>query len=293
MSTPAINYDALAAQSGGSAAPVDYDALAAQHGGTAAPDQGKPQSGGFLSTLGDIGAGAVKGLTSSATAIPAMLGNAINKAAGYQTPQRVTDQENYLQPTNTAQKIGKYGEQAAEMLGTLAPAISGAISAIPTTAKAGKLFDEVANAAKDVPVNLTRTQPALERVAQLTDAGGPVLNAPNKLLLRSQTVNPIPYQEARDFYTNISNLSASDKMALNGPMKRAVGDLTNSFKQDIGDAAASVGKGDQFNAAMQQYAQAMQLKEAAKTVGKYAAGAAVGGTVLYPALETLKNLLLK
>ena len=43
MSTPAIDYDALAAQHGGAPA-VDYDALAAQHGGTssAAPTSASP-----------------------------------------------------------------------------------------------------------------------------------------------------------------------------------------------------------------------------------------------------------
>ena len=47
MSTPTIDYDALAAQSGGTAqaAPVDYDALAAQHGGTAASQSDKPEPG--------------------------------------------------------------------------------------------------------------------------------------------------------------------------------------------------------------------------------------------------------
>lgn len=38
MSTPAIDYDALAAQHGGTAQ-IDYDALAAQHGGTLASEQ--------------------------------------------------------------------------------------------------------------------------------------------------------------------------------------------------------------------------------------------------------------
>jgi hypothetical protein len=130
-------------------------------------------------------------------------------------------------------------------------------------------------------------------VAQLTDAGGPVLNAPNKLLMRSQTVNPISYNEARDFYTNISNLSAQDKIALNGPMKSAVNKLAAAFKQDIGDTAEAAGKGKQYTQAMTQYRQASQLHDAIGYALKTGAGAALGGSLLYPAYQYLSHLLLK
>ena len=94
MSTPAIDYDALAQQHGGTAA-VDYDALAAQHGGTvsggnAAPDtrnraqkfvdnlttvtpeqeaaarnisSAHPQVGEMLNQAQKFGAGAIQGFT--------------------------------------------------------------------------------------------------------------------------------------------------------------------------------------------------------------------------------------
>lgn len=162
---------------------------------------------------------------------------------------------------------------------------------IPTARKAGRLFQEVMTAAQGKPISLTRTQPALERVAQLTDAGGPVMTAPNKLLLRSQTVNPIPYEEARDFYSNISNLSAADKLAANRPMKRAVGELREAFKQDIGDTAASAGKGAEYDKAMRMYHQAARNKEAAKTVGKYVIAPAIGIPAGYSALDYLLKLL--
>lgn len=288
MSTPTIDYDALAKQHGGIPT-IDYDALAAQHGGTVQASPA-PESGGVLSTMRDLGEGAAKGLTNTFTAVPALIGNAINEELGYQKPQRVIDQEKYLQPTDAAQKVGKYGEQAAEALVPLTPAIAGAWSKIPTTAKAGKLFDEVMSAAKDVPVNLTRTQPALERVAQLTDAGAPVQTAPNKLLLRSQTINPLSYQDARDFYSNISQLSAQDKLAMNGPMKRAVNSLRVALKDDIGDTASSVGKGPQYYKAMSQYKNALRLQNAGKTVAKGAATAAGAGAV-YSAFDALRDLM--
>jgi hypothetical protein len=185
------------------------------------------------------------------------------------------------------------GEEAAQ---TLTPAIKGAweaIPSIPTTSRAGKLFTEVMDAAKDKPVNLTRTQPALERVAQLTDAGAPVQTAPNKLLLRSQTISPLSYQDARDFYSNISNLSAQDKLGMNGPMKKAVGDLRVALKADIGDTAATVGKGPQYEKAMKQYQAAMRNKNAAKTVGNYAVktGATAAGLgAAYSVWDMLRDL---
>jgi hypothetical protein len=231
----------------------------------------------------DLGVGAAKGLTSTFTAVPALIGNALNEALGYQKPQRVIDQENYLEPANTYQKIGKYVEQAAE---ALLP-IGLGIKAMPTEAKAGKLFDEVMQAAKGQPVNLTRSSAPLDRIAQLTDAGGPTLSAPNKLLLRKNTINPIPYEEARDFYSNISSLSAADKQIANRPMLRELKNLREAFKQDIGDTAEAVGKRQQYEDAMRIYRKANQIKSGAKAAAKVGGGMALGGTVLWPILKQL------
>ena len=56
MASPAIDYDALASQHGGTPASVDYDALAAQHGGKdVTADHAK--AGGFLSAVGSLGKG--------------------------------------------------------------------------------------------------------------------------------------------------------------------------------------------------------------------------------------------
>lgn len=233
----------------------------------------QPQSEGMLPYIKDIGVGAVKGLTGSLTAAPEMIGKIINEAAGWKTPQRVHDQDAYLEPINAPQKIGKYGEQAAELL---SPIAAGA-NTLRKGAGASKLFDEVMTAAKGQPVNLTRTQAPLERIAQLTDAGGPTLTAPNKLMLRSQQINPIPYEEARDFYTNISNLSKQDKQIANRPMLREVGNLRSAFNKDIGETANSVGKGEQYNQAMQDYARAARLKDLVSTGAKWAIPTAIGG----------------
>ena len=112
--------------------------------------------------------------------------------------------------------------------------------------------------------------------------------------MRSQTINPISCEEtSRRFYTNISNLTAQDKIQLNGPMKKAVGQLADAFKQDIGDTATSAGVGDQYTQAMEQYARAKQIQNATKTAAKVVGGAALGGGILYPALQALRDLVLK
>jgi hypothetical protein len=113
MSTPAIDYDALAAKHG--AQGVDYDALAQKHGA----DQTSvfsPQQSETLHNLGQAGVGAAKGLLHTVTALPAMAGEKINSLLGHKQPESVTGRDQLYAPTNTAQSVGHGIEQAGEFL---------------------------------------------------------------------------------------------------------------------------------------------------------------------------------
>jgi hypothetical protein len=168
-----------------------------------------------------------------------------------------------------------------------------AIEAIPQAGRAVQLLEDVMEAAKNQPVTLTRSLQPLERTQQLASAGGPAVGAADKLYGRINTVNPLSYPEARDFYSNISNQSVADKLAMNGPMKNAMGNLREAFKADIGDAATAVGKGEQYAQGMKEYAQAMKLKEALSNAGSYAgktALRAIGAAGAYEGYQHLKGL---
>ena len=88
------------------------------------------------------------------------------------------------------------------------------------------------------------------------------------------------YADARDFYHNITELSADEKMALNPVMRRQIGIAAKALKDDIGDAAAQVGQAAKYYAAMKNYAQASNLLKASKTIGDWALKAAGAGAAL-------------
>jgi hypothetical protein len=72
--------------------------------------------------------------------------------------------------------------------------------------------------------------------------------------------DPITYGEAKDFQSNISSLSADEKMSLKPNTKRLLGQLNQDLKGSLEDAADTVGKGDQFADAMKEYHDAMTIK---------------------------------
>jgi hypothetical protein len=175
---------------------------------------------------------------------------------------------------NPDQMAGKALESAAEFA---LPVLKGA-EAIPSASRAAGALGDVAEAAKNVRVPLSKAVEPLGRVTELGERGGTLPTSANSLLKRSQMVGDMSFPEARDYYSNISSLSGDEANKLNPIMKKAVGELRKGFHGDLTDAASSVGMGDQYANAMKEYAQAMKLRGFVKdAVTKYLP---VGGGVL-------------
>lgn len=150
-----------------------------------------------------------------------------------------------------------------------------------STARAGENFKDVMGAAKDVPVNLDQSQEPLLRLMdwQRKTQLGPTIN---KFLNRitSPAKGPLNYGEARDWYTLLGRISADEMSKLPPVVQRDLASTVAALKQDVGAAAETVGKGDQYQSAMQEFAQASRNKQAAKTAvtmaAKYALPAGAG-----------------
>ena len=155
----------------------------------------------------------------------------------------------------------------------------------PTRAKAGALFENVMQDAGDQPVKLTRAMEPLERAQQLSARGGGTVGAVDNLYKRINTINPLDYREARDWASNLSRLTAQDSMSSSPALKAQVGKLSHAFNEDIGDTAASVGRGEDYAKAMRDYRRASMFNNAAKTTAKWAIPAAVGGGLAGTALK--------
>ena len=151
-----------------------------------------------------------------------------------------------------------------------------ALARVPTKEGAGRLFQSVMNEAGDKPVKLTRALEPLERAQQLSARGGGTVSAADNLYKRINTVNPLDYREARDWASNLSRISAQDKMSASPSLRAEVGKLSKAFNQDIGDTAESVGRGADYNKAMRNYHLASTVGDVASKAKKYAVPAALG-----------------
>jgi hypothetical protein len=83
---------------------------------------------------------------------------------------------------------------------------------------------------------------------------------PNKPALNSQ--------EARDFASNISRLSANEYGRLTPAVAREVAGLRVALNEAVAKAAQQAGKGAEYASAMKEYAQAMKIKGAIDAVAE-------------------------
>lgn len=162
------------------------------------------------------------------------------------------------------------------------PGTRAAIDAVPSTKYAGQVLNQVAegmnSAGATVPLN--NALKPLSNIGDLSRTGTEFAKAPRQLLgraLSGQTT--LPYDDARNFYSNISQLSADEAMKLKPIAAKAVGELRAGLHSDIGAAADAIGQGDAYRQAIKEYAQASSLKDKAALVAKWAARAGITGAL--------------
>ena len=143
----------------------------------------------------------------------------------------------------------------------------GALNSTARKAAAGELFQSIARDANQVPVSLNNSGDAALRLMdwQKKTNLGPTLN---KFLNRITNPNqgPLTYEEGRDFYQLLGNMSANDKMNLPPTVVHDVNTMLEGLRIDVGNAASVVGRGGDYEAAMNQYQRAAQVQDAMDTV---------------------------
>jgi hypothetical protein len=163
--------------------------------------------------------------------------------------------------------------------------------------KAGQLFNEVSTAAKDQPIQLSeKVYDALDDIKKLSDAGAKgTPRVASKLANRLNNVDEELYwDEARRFYSNISRLSANEYNSMAPQMQRAVGQLGRALGEVLSDTATSIGKGDQYEQAMQLYRTSKAWQQFGsnawtffKKAAPYAVGAGAGARLGMSALTSM------
>lgn len=161
------------------------------------------------------------------------------------------------------------------------PSAATAIEAVPSAKYAGRVLNDLAERVGDAPVALNESLSPLQRLAELKQRGG-AGNVPagvQQLIDRSQAPVPLIYPEARDFVSNISDLSTADKLAANAKVASQVGKLTRGLHGDIASALGDLGP--DYLTAISEYSQAKRLQENALRYGKNAAKVGATGAAAY------------
>lgn len=185
--------------------------------------------------------------------------------------------------TNATQMAGGALETAVEM----AVPVGRAVKAIPTAARAGAKFKDVMSAAHSVSIDVNEAGKVALRIQQLAERGGTMPTAVRKFLQRvtSPDLPPMAYEEARDFASNISRLSADEAGRLTPVIGREVANLRVALSKANAEAAKAAGKGKEYIQAMSEYARAMKIRAATdsifQSIKRVAPYASVGGGSYY------------
>lgn len=267
----------------------------------AAPPSGLGQMKSAFETAKDLGAGFAKAAGRSvkfiADDLPHAAGGAglsdyIDLATGRPKGTSYQMVDTGLQSKNAAQTVGGLAETGAELA---LPMVAGA-RAIPTTAKAGALFNEVSAQAGKVPVETKAINEAIMRVKDEVDAGaGSMPQVVTKLINRLdqpiQNAGPFVYDESRKFASNLGALTVRDIQSLNRAGQAAVANLAATVARANADAALVVGKGAEYAKAMNMYASAKRLETLVKKGIPIALGSAAGAVGLKYAYDKAKSVL--
>lgn len=199
------------------------------------------------------------------------------------TPADQARLEQHTAPHGTAQKVGYVAETVAEMALPTASMGRAALRAIPNQRRAGQAFQAVMSKAAHVPIDVSAPGNQALRIYQLSERGGTMPKAVRDFLKRvtDPEKGPMTYEEARDFASNISRLSADEYKRLPPAMQKEVHGLRVALNGAVKKAADSVGMGDVYSGAMKEYSQASKVRghvdDAKKAALKYAIPATAGG----------------
>lgn len=172
-------------------------------------------------------------------------------------------------------------------------AVSAAGKAVlPNMARAGEKFQKVMAATKKVPLETGATGQSVYRATELAERGGTMPKAVRDLFKRltDPEKGDLNYEEARDFYRNISRLSADETKRLTPVMRRQVGQIRADLNSALEGAAAKTGNAGNYKSAMKEYSRAARLRDFGEKVKKYALPAGVGLGVAHYGIDKASEL---
>jgi hypothetical protein len=162
--------------------------------------------------------------------------------------------------SNDVQRLGGAVEAAGEM----AIPVGKGITAIPSKARSGQVFQDVLKVAKDIPVDTSAPGNVALKIADLAQQGGGTNwgPAPVRQFIQWATdpkKQPMTYEVAKRFASNISALSVKELTSVPPTIMREIGELRVVLNKAVADAAGKAGMGEEYAKAMTEYGRAKQL----------------------------------
>lgn len=170
-----------------------------------------------------------------------------------------------------------------------------AMDAMPNFARAGENFNTVMAAARQEPIDISGPGRVALRIQELADRGAPMPQVVRKFLVRvTDPKRPdLTYAEARDFYSNISRLSANETQRLTPVVAAQVTKLRVALDKALEVTAAKVGQAPAYRSAMTEYARASRLRSTAEdardVMVKKVLPGGMAGAAAYKGYEFLRD----
>lgn len=196
-------------------------------------------------------------------------------------------------PDSVQGYTGRVAGEAALMAIPVAKGVKAIGEAIPSAARATANFQRVMAAAHDTPIDISAPGNAALRIQELAERGASMPQAVRKFIVRVTDPEKaaLTYKEARDFYSNISRLSADEFMRLTPVMKREVGQMRAALNGSLEKAAAAVDKLPEYQSAMKEYAQAARLGKLTNDAIKGATRYLLPGGAAYYGFRKVSDLM--
>ena len=152
---------------------------------------------------------------------------------------------------------------------------------LPNAERAGRTFETVMNAAKDVPVDVNKFSAPVLRAKQLNAvAGDPMAPVLRKTLAKiGPTTEPLTYGDSRILASSAGRKAQQTAMGgkLTGEMGKRLSETATGLDAANAEAAAKAGVGDKYLDAMKEYRNAKRLEKVGDVAKKVAVTGALGG----------------
>lgn len=170
---------------------------------------------------------------------------------------------------------------------------------VPSAKRAGEGFKYVMDAAKNVPLNLTKADDIALAAMEMGGRGAATPGTGSTLpkvfadYIRRRQLSPtMTFETGRKFATKAGSLSVAEKQATDAVMGLKIKEFSAALKEANRQATQKVGMGKTFDQATKEYRQHKQLADAlkgAKKFGKkltpYVVGTGIGAEVLRRGLD--------